>query len=106
MRDSARNPLAHWVQAGVALGMNPHPLFHTKWYMEHTPGVGNRNPLAHCYAENTSPHPLFDSAYYLENNPDVKSNALEHYLNHGAAEGRDPHPFFNTRYYMSQYDGC
>lgn len=48
---------------------------------------------------------LFDRAWYLETYPDVVSavsDALIHYVRHGAAEGRQPNRFFDVGWYLLQ----
>ncbi len=102
----------HYVRHGAALGLDPHPLFDTAYYLMRYPDVAARgeNPLAHYLApgaaETLSPHPLFDSRFYVQNNPDMWGagvTPLEHYLtnwNTGGRYGaRDPHPLFDTSYY-------
>lgn len=107
-----RNPLGHYLLAGTAQGLNPHPLFHTAWYLATYPDVAASgiNPFAHYVAngarELRNPCRLFDAKWYAERYPDVPAdhgNALKHYCTHGAREGRDPHPLFNTRWYLDTY---
>ena len=107
-----RNPLGHYLLAGTAQGLNPHPLFHTAWYLATYPDVAASgiNPFAHYVANGArdlrNPCRLFDAKWYAERYPDVPAdhgNALKHYCTHGAREGRDPHPLFNTRWYLDTY---
>ena len=47
------------------------------------------------------PTPLFDPAWYRAQHRLPKgTDALQHYLLHGAAERLDPHPLFSTAYYI------
>jgi chromosome segregation ATPase len=49
---------------------------------------------------------LFDRDYYLDTYPDVaksKTNAIKHYLNHGALEKRNPSIHFDTNFYLEMY---
>jgi hypothetical protein len=45
---------------------------------------------------------LFNVGYYLERYPDVGTDAITHYLRHGAIERRDPSPYFRTGYYLDR----
>jgi len=52
---------------------------------------------------------LFDPVYYLLDNPDLvpvlaPSEALPHYLNHGAGEGRTPNGWFDAAWYANRWD--
>ncbi|MCG3206497.1 MAG: hypothetical protein FOGNACKC_00096 [Anaerolineae bacterium] len=102
------SPARHYVEYGIAQGLDPHPLFDTSFYLLQAAMVGN--PLKHYLergaAEGRNPHPLFDTSYYLKHNPDVAAagvNPLKHYLNNGAAEGRNPNPTFNTTAYLREH---
>ena len=104
-----KDPLAHFINVGVHVGLNPHPLFDVKWYLEQNADVrkAGLNPLHHYLRngdrEGRSPHPLFDAGFYGHQNPDVKSagvNALCHYLSGGWRESRDPNPWFYSAWYV------
>lgn len=48
---------------------------------------------------------VFDAPWYLERYPDVAasgSDAIWHYVFHGAEEKRDPAPWFSTKYYLEK----
>jgi glycosyltransferase involved in cell wall biosynthesis len=105
-----RDPLRHYLEEGVQLGLDPNPLFSTRHYLSRNPDVAGRaNPLVHYLfhgdAEGRKPHPLFDPMWYRWAHPDVAQsglNTLAHYLAHGAGEGRRAHPRFDPAYYRSQ----
>jgi tetratricopeptide (TPR) repeat protein len=89
--------IEHYLDQGCKQGINPHPLFHTVYYLKQNPELDSYqiNPFAHylyCGAnEQRDPNPWFDTASYLEKYPDVaeaKLNALLHYLEYGTVEGR------------------
>ena len=96
---------------GVALGLSPHPLFDTTFYMARQPQVTDGDsPVVHYLevgaAEGRDPHPLFDTSFYVESNPAVAKagmNPLEHFLVWGALERRDPHPLFETAFYLDRH---
>ena len=105
-----RDPIRHYLRAGADLGLDPNPLFSTRYYLTRNPDVAGRvNPLVHYLfhgdAEGRKPHSLFDPMWYRWAHPDVAQsglNTLAHYLAHGAAEGRRAHPRFDPDYYVKQ----
>jgi glycosyltransferase involved in cell wall biosynthesis len=106
---AAADPLDHYLRAGAAAGLDPHPLFDTSWYLDRYPDIraAGLNPLAHYLArgsaEGRNPHPLFDSHWYLEQNPQARAageNPLLHYLRSGG--GSDPNPLFESAWYLEQ----
>jgi hypothetical protein len=111
LKDTAIDPLHHFLEHGIVEAADPHPLFDTSYYLELNPdvvGIGV-NPLLHFIMhgsqEGRDPHPLFDTSYYLEHNPDVTSagdNALVHFIRSGAHQGRNPNPLFDVSYYLQQ----
>lgn len=106
------SPLVHYLLAGAAEGVDPHPLFATSFYAERNAaelGATGLTPLEHFVrvgaGEGRDPHPLFDTAHYLRQAPDLiesGENPLAHYLRGGAARGLSPHPLFAPDYYASQ----
>jgi glycosyltransferase involved in cell wall biosynthesis/peptidoglycan/xylan/chitin deacetylase (PgdA/CDA1 family) len=62
-----QNPLAHYISAGAAEALDPHPLFDTAWYLACNPDVAATgiNPLAHFLTigagQGRAPHPTFDA---------------------------------------------
>ena len=67
------DPLTHFDEIGGTLGLSPHPLFNSAFYLESNPDVRN-----------------------------AEANPLRHYLLQGDQENRNPHPLFNTSYYKSR----
>jgi glycosyltransferase involved in cell wall biosynthesis len=106
----ARDPVRHYLRTGAALGLDPNPLFSTRYYLARNPDVAGRvNPLVHYLfhgdAEGRKPHSLFDPMWYRWAHPDVAQsglNTLAHYLAHGAGEGRRAHPRFDPDFYVKQ----
>lgn len=108
-RDDA---LAHYVCEGYAQGLDPHPLFDTRWYVEHEPRAraAGVNPLVHflehSVREGQDPNPFFDTKFYYGQGDLRMSgcNALVHYIKH-APEDRSyrPNPLFGTGYYLRTY---
>ncbi|MEA4855621.1 MAG: hypothetical protein AAGU21_12825 [Solidesulfovibrio sp.] len=103
------DPLRHYVTQGAAMGLDPHPLFSTVYYLQQNPDVAisGHNPLLHYlsagHIEQRDPHPFFSTRYYLETNPDVAEagqNPLAHFLLYGGAEGRNPHPLIDLEWYV------
>lgn len=72
--DFGHNPLAHFLNNGWKLGLEPHPAFNSRFYLEHNKDV-------------------------LEQH----INPLFHYLHTGGKEKRNPHPFFDTGFYLRRY---
>jgi glycosyltransferase involved in cell wall biosynthesis len=107
------DPIAHYLWSGAALGLDPHPLFETRFYEQHNQDVrGRMNPLVHYLlhgdAEGRKPGPSFDPAWYRTVNPDVARsgmNTLSHWCRHGEGEGRWGHPRFDAEYYVEQLAG-
>ena len=111
--EAPQDPLAHFVNVGVDVGLDPHPLFDVDWYLDRNPDVrrAGMNPLHHYLrsgdAEGRSPHPLFDPKYYHSQYPDVAAaglNTLCHYLTSGWREERDPNPWFYSKWYLTAYE--
>jgi len=103
------DPAVHYVAFGARAGCDPHPLFHSAFYLAANPDVARagKNPLLHYCRfgafEGRDPNPFFDTEWYLSQNPDVaarRENPLRHYLQVGAAQGRDPSSLFDTDWYL------
>jgi len=103
--------LTHFFVEGFKLGLDPHPLFDTNFYVESNNDVdfSNENPLVHFlragWSEGRSPHPLVDLDSYMGLNSDLKElqiNPLVHYVHSGASEGRNLCEFFDIRRYLEQ----
>jgi glycosyltransferase involved in cell wall biosynthesis len=106
------NHLLHYLRKGYLLGLNPHPLFDTKWYQKNYPDtIGeNLSPLAHYvlygHKEQRDPHPLFETSWFYKNSKaELKSNipALSQFIESSIEELSSPHPLFDCSYYYSRY---
>jgi glycosyltransferase involved in cell wall biosynthesis len=91
--------IIHYLRIGAAMGLEPNPLFDSKWYIEHTPGIPKGiNPLVHYIRygrrRGAKPNAYWNPTLYLEANPDagMLKNALRHYLNIGVHDDRLPEP--------------
>lgn len=93
-------------------GIDPHPLFAAREYLERNFDVAaaGMSPLQHYilhgWRENRNPHRYFANDWYLQQNPDVLAagrNPLDHYLRFGWREGRWPNPVFDPRAYLDRY---
>lgn len=109
---SVENPIAHYLSEGADQGLNPHPLFHTTWYLEHNPDVAaaGTNPLLHYVSagamEGRSPCAYFSAPWYVHKYPIVRvqdGGALRHYMTTGFRQGCNPNPYFDTVWYLKTY---
>ncbi|MEE9272363.1 MAG: glycosyltransferase [Robiginitomaculum sp.] len=100
--------LKHYKEEGWKLGLNPHPLFDTNYYLQQLKTkailLGDSDPLNHFLKSDTSsadPHPLFNNEFYKRKYPWVsQQNSLLHYINHGCHEAHYPNPLFDSAYYI------
>jgi hypothetical protein len=106
------NAVEHYLAIGVSLGLNPHPLFHSAFYLKTYSDVASAgiNPLVHYILHGASegrfPNRFFDSRYYSESLPETERaglNPLTHYLHSHIAEKRATHPQFDTQLYFTYY---
>jgi hypothetical protein len=121
-----RDPLSHFLLWGAPRGLDPHPLFGTRFYLERYPEVAAAgfNPLVHyvLYGRaqgltphplaslslsgpalaGLSPHPLFDTAHYAAACPEAAGAELAHYRLYGHARDLSPHPLFDPAFYRAQ----
>ncbi len=105
------NPLIHYLTCGTWCGLDPHPLFDTRYYLTQCPELQyqNVNPVVHYLEKGAlqgkNPHPLFDSFFYINCYGDIlPQNPLETFLWHGGPiAGRDPCPMFDSTYYKNRY---
>lgn len=96
-QDGYANPVKHYVRVGAASGLNPNPLFDTKWYVAQHEDVRatGKNPLLH-YLEHGGkpghdPSPGFDTTWFLERAGERGLNPLVAYLNpDGTAKPDEP----------------
>lgn len=54
--DSELTPYEHFVTIGWHAGYNPHPLFDTRWYLEHVGNPENKNPIDLLVAQTVTEH--------------------------------------------------
>ena len=94
VRASGMNPLRHYVEFGKAEGRTALPVDGT--LKEQSSDAGSNYKII---VESG----VFDPKYYLKTYPKVapKSDAVQHYLTHGAVENKNPSKLFNTRYYLA-----
>jgi hypothetical protein len=107
----------HYFVEGVQQGFDPHPLFHTSFYLNRYKDVAEAgvNPLVHYILhgafEGRAPNRLFDSNFYLSIHHRPASgvdsvdpiNPLRHYANLPLRAKVMPHKQFDPRYYMMCY---
>lgn len=114
--------LQHYLTEGWRAGLDPGPLFSTRWYLEAYPDVVQLDvcPLLHYLVwgaeSGREPNPFFNSWWYLRENPDLLRehpdvskpglSPLMHYLRYGAAEGRAPSPLFDPVWYAEHNEGA
>lgn len=103
---NADNSWQHFCTVGFREGLDPHPLFSTRYYQSAYLG-GNLeiNPVLHYLSSEekfNNPHPLFDARTYLEQigNPTVPTTILEHFLAYNNENQASPSVFFDTRKYL------
>ena len=100
----------HYVKHGVALDLDPHPLFASAWYLARHPDALRRwrTPLTHFLVESDEqdldPHPAFRSRWYAERylDDEFRGIPVEHFLQQGAGEGCDPNLLFDTSWYVDE----
>ena len=104
------NPLLHYIEHGATEGVDPHPLFITRFYLEQCAGLGEAqaSPLAHFVTKGwrmgLDPHPMFSTNDYLLHHPEVARsgmNPLLHCLGLPAAGQGRISPWFDGRYYLA-----
>jgi glycosyltransferase involved in cell wall biosynthesis len=105
--DSPEQALRHYEQVGQREGLNPHPLFDTRWYLARYPEAGaeGSNPLTHfiehSVEEGQDPNPYFDTEYYYSQVPRYRAaggNALAHYVD-PETRAAHPNPLFREGFY-------
>jgi glycosyltransferase involved in cell wall biosynthesis len=104
----------HYLNEGVELGWDPHPLFSTRWYLTSYPDVvaSGQNPLHHYLTsgsrEGLWPHPLFDPASLpISGGGAVAASTgptdLERYLATPAMWSEKPSRLFDGAWYLETY---
>ena len=105
--------LDHFLRIGAWRGLDPHPLFDTRFYLDRSPDVvaAGINPLVHYLdagaREGRDPHLLFETGFYREQctDDDAAQNPVLHYLSAGAAAGLSPHPLLDGALVAAQRPG-
>jgi hypothetical protein len=108
----AADPVQHFIQQGMDEGLDPNPMFDTRWYRA-THAAVMAEGIGPCedFCRNAltafrDPGPLFDTAWYCRTYPDILAagiNPLHHYLAFGRTERRDPSPYFDNVWYFNTY---
>jgi glycosyltransferase involved in cell wall biosynthesis len=98
----------HYLTSGHAKGLNPHPLFDTRWYGARNPDVTDTgsNPFAHFLLtgakEGRRPCPGFDLDHYRGLAPEAADHDFGpwgHFVEMGSARGLSPSPLFHDGWY-------
>jgi len=91
--------LAHYRRFGWQSGLDPHPLFDVRFYLEQAEQKGvevEGDPFEHYlgggWAMGLEPNNVFDGAWYSASVSLVGSCPLAHYLDHGQWSGRPTSP--------------
>ncbi|WP_187274865.1 MULTISPECIES: glycosyltransferase [unclassified Methylobacterium] len=99
----------HYLLAGAALGLSPHPLFDSDWYLARYTDVGDELPLLHYLRvgayEDRSPGPLVEPRWFRASRGypvDANLNPLAFYLQHGTGDAGSPTPLFDPHWYTLQ----
>ncbi|WP_374441862.1 rhamnan synthesis F family protein [Stella sp.] len=102
----------HYRAQGWRAGLDPHPLFRTRHYLDHVPAaaLGGLDPLSHFMRVGAAAgipfHPCFDVGHYRAQlgraEAEAEANPLAHYLAVGAARGLVPCPIFDARHYRQE----
>lgn len=107
---AGRDLAGHYRTGGWKLGLNPHPLFDTVYYIAEAGGPLKTDPITHFLQEGEkrllSPHPLCDINSYYEARSDVREagmHPLLHIVQFGY-EGTPPSPFFDEIGYQEKVD--
>ena len=107
--DAADDPWEHFVSTGSPAGLDPHPLFHVRWYARQAPEAGRSSldAVAHYLstggAAGLDPHPMFDTRWYLSRHGDAAGPEapLLHYLRVGVRRGHRVTPLFDHAWYLA-----
>src|SRR5262249_19720654 len=101
-----------YLRNGARLGLNPAPLFDTRWYLQRYPDVraAKQNPLVH-YLRNGShegrdPGPLFSSSWYCQQHSEVRRSGLTplaYHMKFGQRAGYITTPLFDEVWYRETY---
>jgi GT2 family glycosyltransferase/glycosyltransferase involved in cell wall biosynthesis len=102
----------HYRNVGWKRGLDPHPLFSTRFYIERLGRALVGDPVSDFLMRGASQraetHPLLDIERYLREQPDVAASGehpLFHYLRVGWREGVDAFRIFDLNYYERECPG-
>ena len=106
-----QDPYKHYCNHGCRLGLDPNPVFSTRYYQDtHLASDHTDNPIEHYLANAKGqavldPHPLFDSQSYLGQIGELDSEItpLEHFQQHNSTNLASPSVFFDTKKYLERY---
>lgn len=110
-----RDPVAHYLVSGARKGLDPHPLFDSRFYAKSLAGSPDAgvNPLAHYQsagdAAGRDPSLWLDGAWYREFYEIALAEGtttLREYWETGQFAGRTPHPLFELDWYRQRYAGA
>jgi GT2 family glycosyltransferase len=102
---SADEAVEHYHAIGWKIGLNPHPLFNTKFYLKNNTDVTERgvNPLFHFIfsgmSENRITSPDFDTDFYTTSYGNFIPSgisAIQHYICYGFAQYFQPLPWIDA----------
>jgi glycosyltransferase involved in cell wall biosynthesis len=107
--------IAHYVDIGSRLGLQPHPLFCPRFYREWHKDVAQKGvePFYHFLTsplhEYRDPHILFSSKLYQARSKSqglaIRTNVLKHYTEVGHKKRISPHVLFDIDYYEQRKIG-
>ena len=108
---AGQDPYQHYCDHGCRLGLDPNPVFSTRYYQDtHLASDHSANPIEHYLANAKGQpvldtHPLFDSLSYVEQieGLDPSVTPLEHFQQHNSTNLASPSVFFDTRKYIERY---
>jgi len=102
---SPEEAVQHYHEIGWRLGLDPHPLFSTRYYLKNNCDVADRgiDPLMHFVfsgiSENRVTSPDFDNNFYVTtygSQIPVGISAIQYYVCHGYAQFHQPLPWLDT----------
>ena len=109
LRAQERDPLLHFLRAGLAKGFDPHPLIELGFFKERGAEIGGAHPdeaLAELLGRGLhDPSPYFSVRHYLEQTGEeiaVIGSPLRHYLTVGIERGLAPNAFLDLAWYRQQ----
>ena len=108
---AGQDPYRHYCEHGCRLGLDPHPVFSTRYYQDtHLASDYSVNPIEHYLANAKGqpvldPHPLFDSLSYLQQIESLDSDLtpLGHFQQHNSVNLASSSVFFDTQKYLERY---